>query len=289
MPGDPGPMVRRRLISTCLRFYREQAGINAKNAAEQILSDPSKITRLEKGQRSISIRDVRDLCDVYGVPDDVRTELMSLAQGTRTREWWQSADLHPVVQTLIAMEGAAETISEFEVIGIPGLLQTRQYAETILNMWYSHDTTKRESEVRARMRRQEIFTGDSPPTIKVVLDEAAICRVVGGKRIMREQLNHLADAVLSKAVDLRIIPFSIGAHTGISNGFAVLQIPKPAVFPSELPDPGFVYLELSAGGSSYLDDPGDVERHLTTFSHLQQVALPVDKSVDMLHATARMM
>jgi len=288
MAGDPGPLVRRRLISNCLRFYREQAGINARNAAERILSDPSKITRLEKGQRGISARDVRDLCEVYGVPENVRTELMSLVQGVRTREWWQSADLSTALQTLIAMEGSAEAISEFEVIGIPGFLQTREYAEAILDLWIPDDSTRRKSAIDARLRRREFFDSDSAPTIRVVLDEAAIHRVVGGPQVMRGQLERLASDVANNGVDLRVIPFTAGAHLGISNGFTVLEISNPPAFPEEIPNPGFVYLELSSG-SSYLDDPEDVDQHLATFRYLRSVALSVDESIDMVHNAARMM
>jgi transcriptional regulator with XRE-family HTH domain len=286
MSGDPGPMVRRRLISACLRFYRERAGINAKNAAERILSDPSKITRLEKGQRAASARDVRDLCDVYGVPDDVRDELMSLARGVRSGGWWQGIGLPTALQTLIAMEGSASTISDFEVIGIPGFLQIREYAEEILGLWFGHDPKKCEDAVNARLRRREIFVGDSSPDIRVILDEAATSRLVGGKRVMRAQLEFLVEAVTDHGVDLRIIPFSAGAHIGISNGFTVLEVPKPPVFPAEIPSPGFVYLELSSG-SAYLDDQDDVEQHLTTFKNLGAIALSVSESIDMLNAAAK--
>jgi transcriptional regulator with XRE-family HTH domain len=279
-------MVRRRLISACLRFYREQAGINAKNAADRILSDPSKITRLEKGQRAISPRDVRDLCDAYGVPDDVRSELMTLAKNVRTREWWQATSLPAALQTLIALEGSAQTISEFEVIAIPGFLQTREYAESILSLYLARDPVKRENAVNARLRRREIYTGDSGPEIRILLDQAAITRIVGGKQIMRAQLSYLVDAIEKYGIDLRIIPFDAGAHLGISNGFTVLEIPKPEIFPAGIPNPGFVYLELSSG-SSYLDDPGDVEQHLTTFSRQRNVALSVDDSVNMLRAAVK--
>lgn len=288
MPGDPGPMVRRRLITTCLRFYREQAGINARSAAERILSNPSKITRLEKGQRGISARDVRDLCEIYDVPEPVRNELMSLVQGVRTREWWQDTDLPTALQTLIGLEGSAKTISEFEVIGIPGFLQTREYAETILELWIPDDPSRRKSAVDARIRRREIFDSNNPPEIQIVLDEAAIRRVVGGTQVMRGQLERLTDDVTNNGVDLRIIPYAAGAHIGVSNGFTVLEISNPLAFPEEMPSPGFVYLELS-NGSSYLDDPQDVEQHLTTFRLLRSIALSTEKSVDMLHGAARTM
>jgi len=182
------------------------------------------------------------------------------------------------------MEGSAETISEFEVIVMPGILQTREYAEVMIDLYPPHDQAKRDGAVKARLRRQQILSKDSPPAVRIVLDEGVIAREVGGKKVMREQLSHLSD-VVAKGVDLRIIPFSTGGHVGETNGFTVLEIPKPAVFPAEIPNPGFVYLELSSG-PSYLDDTYQVEQHLTKFTQLREVALSVDKSVEMLRIAA---
>jgi transcriptional regulator with XRE-family HTH domain len=279
-------MVRRRQLSAILRQYREESGLTAKEVADRILSNPSKITRLEKGQRAATLRDIRDLCQIYGVPDHACDELMELARGSRKRGWWQDAGLDPALQTLIGMEGAAKTISEFEVIAIPGLLQTQDYAEAIITRWIPDDTSRRKSAVDARMRRQQIFQGDSPPAMKVVLDEAAIRRVVGGRDVMRGQLNHLCDLITKSAVDLKVIPFSAGAHLGVSNGFTVLEFQKATSISAEPAIPGVVYLEQS-NGNSYLDDPADVQQHLAAFGRLTTQALTVTKSLDLLRAAVR--
>src|SRR5688500_19327373 len=69
MPGDPGPLVRRRQLGAALRHYREEAGLSAKDAAEKILSAPSKISRIETAQRSAALRDGRDHGGIYGGRD----------------------------------------------------------------------------------------------------------------------------------------------------------------------------------------------------------------------------
>src|SRR5688572_28275952 len=94
MPTPASPTVRRRTLGSLLRQHRLDAGFKATEVAGRLLCHPSKITRIESGERAASARDVRDLCDIYGITDDAeRGRLMTLARESRQRGWWQEYDL----------------------------------------------------------------------------------------------------------------------------------------------------------------------------------------------------
>ncbi len=177
---------------------------------------------METAQRNATLRDVRDLCDIYEIHDEgIRRQLMDLARGSRGRGWWQGADLPPALESLIGMEGAAVTISELQVVTVPGLLQTRAYATAMFDVYLSDDIEGRAAAVDIRMRRQETLRVESPPKLQVVLDEAAFHRVVGGRAVMLEQLSYLIDLVAADLVDLRVVPFAAGAHMAMIGGFTI--------------------------------------------------------------------
>lgn len=288
MPGDPGPMVRRRQLGSALRRYRGQAGMTVNNVAERLLCSPTKISRIETAQRNASLRDVRDLCDIYGISDEkVREQLMDLARGSRERGWWwQDSNLDPALETLIGMEGSAYALSEFEPLALPGLVQTRDYADAILNTWLPDDPAGRELAVDVRMKRQKLLGADSRPVIHVVLDEAALRRVIGDPTVMRKQLEHLIDLVSGSTISLQVIPFLAGAHLGMSNGFTILEFSQSKILAADPAIPAVVYAETLTGGV-YFDQSAIVQAYVEAFTRLRAQALTVDESFVLLRAVTR--
>jgi transcriptional regulator with XRE-family HTH domain len=286
MSGDPGPLVRRRQLGAALRSYREAAGLSAKDVAERLLSAPSKISRIETAQRNASLRDVRDLCEIYDIRDEaVRRQLMDLARGSRERGWWQGVELPPALESLIGMEGSAVTISEFELALVPGLLQTRDYAMALLEI-YLPDSDAREAFVDIRMRRQEIFKSDSPPALNVVLDEAVLHRKIGGSAVMHKQLSHLAYLISERHVELRVIPFSAGAHWAMLGGFTILEFAPPGGLGQGSSASSVVYSE-SYGPGAFIDQNALVQQYLSAFAKNRALAQPPVASLDMLRSVIR--
>ncbi|BEL05520.1 helix-turn-helix transcriptional regulator [Actinoplanes sichuanensis] len=284
MPGDPGPMVRRRQLSALLRQYRLAAGMSVKEVAEQMYEASSKITRIEKGQRLATVRDIVDLCRIYGLPAETRDHLTELAKGSRERQWWQRPDINLPTQTYIGMERAATSIFSYQLAVFPGLLQTPDYADAVLLTWFP-DPDKRRELVAARMRRQAILQRPDPPELQVVLDEAVIRRMVGGPQVFHDQLAHVIDQALTGGCDLRIVPFSAGSHQGIKNSFTVLQfgdITSPA---GDALLSGIVWLELSDGEKA-LDEGDDVTFHMSQFAKIRAQALTSEESLTLLRTTA---
>ncbi len=88
------PTVSRRELGTLLRTLRVQKGWTAEQVAERLMVSPSKVSRLETGQRGASARDIRDLCDLYEVDEEQRQHLMELAIEGKQRAWWQPQGCH---------------------------------------------------------------------------------------------------------------------------------------------------------------------------------------------------
>jgi hypothetical protein len=91
------------------------------------------------------------------------------------------------------MEAAAKTLRWFELVAVPGLLQTEDYARAVLRTQVIATDDEIDEMVKGRLDRQAVLTRDSPPMLWVILDEGVLRRPVGGKYVMREQLDRLAE------------------------------------------------------------------------------------------------
>lgn len=274
MTGSLSPTVRRRELGSLLRELRKDLDLTIEDVSERLLCSPAKISRIETGHRNISLRDVRDLCDVYGVEDQTqRQHLMSLAKESKERAWWQEYDLP--YSNYIGLEAAAISISDYESGSIPGLLQTQDYARALIRgMQPKMDIDAVDQQVAARLTRQEILTRENPPAFRAVLDEAALHRRVGTPEIMRNQLQRLIDMGQMPNVAIQIIPFNVGAHPGIDSTFIILEFSEPAVS-------SVVYVE-GLVGNIYLERATDLERYTDVFDQLSTIALTVDESPSLI-------
>src|SRR5437867_4493302 len=206
------PTVRRRELGRLLRRLRTEKGLTVEQAADRLLFSMSKLSRMETGHGVATLRDVRDLCDLYGVTDEAqRDHMMHLAAEAKQQAWWQSYDL--VYATYAGLEAEAMSISAFQSSVVHGLLHTADYARA------GHQGAmpllspgQIEMQIEAKLTRQRILTRASPPAFSVVLDEAALHRVVGGREVMAAQLAKILDMSTLPHVRVQVLPFEIGAH-----------------------------------------------------------------------------
>jgi len=270
--SNVNPTVRRRRLGQELRRLRELKGMTAEEVAERLLVSQSKISRLENGRRSISQRDVRDLCGVYEVEDHrIVDSLMQMAKDSRQQGWWHSFGDIPY-SVYIGLETDAASLRVYDPQVVPGLLQTRQYAEALiagaLPETAAADIEKR---VQVRLRRQERITApENPLRLWTVMDEAALRRVVGNRSLMRDQLEHLVEQSQLPHVTVQVIPFDMGAHPGLNGQYAILEFPDAA-------DSSVVYIE-GVTSDLYLEKANDVQKYSVMYEHLRAQALNPDQS-----------
>jgi hypothetical protein len=265
------PTVRRRRLGAELRRYRDAAGLTIDHVAESLDCSASKISRIETGQTGASPRDVRDMLALYTVGDAELESLMDIARGTRQRGWWQPYG-SVLTGAYVGFEAAAHRIGSYEAHCVPGLLQTEEYAYSLISA--ARDDLSREEiadRVRVRKARQAILTQDEPVEFWSILDEAALLRPVGGPDVMREQFDHLLAAAELPNVTLQILPLSAGAHPGMEGSFVLLH------FSDEM-DRDTVYVAMATGGV-FQEKPEELARYTLILERLKDVALPAEESV----------
>jgi hypothetical protein len=129
------------------------------------------------------------------------------------------------------------------------------------------------------MGRQKILSRPTPPHLWAVVDEAALRRPIGGSKVMRAQLEHLADVTKWPNVTLQIMPFRFGGHAAEGGAFSILRFPE-----TDMAD--VVYLE-QLGGANYLDKREDVDRYMDAMNRLAVDSPPPAVTADLLGAIIR--
>jgi hypothetical protein len=278
-----GPTVLRMLVGAQLRKLRETAGISREAAGYEIRASGSKISRLELGRVGFKERDVSDLLTLYAVSDPAdRRLLLDLARKANAPGWWHRySDLLPGwFQPYLGLESAAATIRAYEAQYVPGLLQTRDYARSVVMISHGTGTPEQvDRRVELRMQRQQLLTREDAPQLWVVVDEAVLRRQIGGPPVMRGQLAALIDATKLPTVRLQILPFTAGGHAALGGAFSLLRFPD-----QDLPD--VVYVEQMTG-ALYLDKRDDVEEYAAAIERLCIEAEPPAHTVDILETILR--
>jgi transcriptional regulator with XRE-family HTH domain len=272
------PVASRRELGVLLRTLRQEKGLKVEQAAAHLMCSVGKVRRMEASFRAGTPQDVRDLCDLYAVTGNAeRDRLMKLAEEGRQEGWWQPYGLN--YDTYVGLESKAVTISGFQSSVVHGLLQTAEYARA------GHkgavpllSSVQIEKQIEAKLTRQQILTRDNPPRLSVILDEAPLHRMFGGRRIMAAQLAKILEMSARPNIRVQVIPFEFGAHPGVESNFTVLDLPSPT--------PGIVYVE-GLMGVLYLEEEEDLERFHDIFGKLQSIALSPQESVDLITDLSR--
>ncbi|MQA84016.1 MAG: helix-turn-helix domain-containing protein [Streptosporangiales bacterium] len=285
MASDPGPSptLRRRRLAALMRKLREESGLTRDEVARRLEWSPSKMTRIESAQFvRLPPRDVRDLLDVYGITGESEREgLIQLAREARQRGWWrQYGDvLQDWLQVFVGLEAEASEIRTYHAQVVPGLMQTEDYARHVARAGLVKDAEEIERRVDARLIRQERLFRPEGPKIWAILDEAVLCRVVGGREVMRLQLERLLEFADLENVEIQILPYSTGAHPAVDGSFTVLGF-------SEASDPDVVYLEHWKS-ALFVESPEEVVEYDRMYTHLNASALSTGDSVEMIAAIAK--
>jgi transcriptional regulator with XRE-family HTH domain len=268
--GSPGPAVQRRRLRAELRRVRLEAGLTQDQVAEAMDWSLSKLIRVENGSVSISTNDLKAILQYYKITDDQRVaELIAMGRVARERSWWSEHRDIASRQTLqlIEYEAAAMISRNFQLSVAPGLLQTEDYARSVLQQ-NNPERTRDEIDalVGIRMHRQELIDRADPPLLFFVLDEAVVRRQVGGPAVMQGQLQRLIEVGAKPNVTVEVVPFSAGFHLGTLGPFVIYEFPDDA-------DDDTVYLENQQGEFINRDNPDEILAYRERFEHLRQVSL----------------
>ena len=276
-PRSAGPTVQRLVLGGHLRRLREDAQITTEQAAASIRGSHSKISRMEHGRVGFKERDIGDLLTLYGVTSgEEREALLRLAREANTPGWWQGySDILPHwVEAYFGLEAAASVIRTYEVQFVPGLLQTEGYARALIRLGNAPAEEDVIRRAEARISRQDILSRQTPPRVWAVVDEGALCRPIGGRAVMRDQVKHLIDMCDHPAVTLQVLPFQAATHPAMGGPFTILRFSEP-----DLRD--VVYIEQLTS-ALYLDKAAEVDSYLEVMEQLCLQAEPVARTPQVL-------
>ena len=264
-----GATVAKRRLARRLTELRRASGHTANHVCDLLDWGRGKVGRFEANHwKRPEMSDIRDLLRVYGVDDDERTELEALAMKARVKPWWR--DYSDVFENEFAgFENDAVQVRVCMPLLVPGLLQTRDYAEAVLRV-APKPPTWRVRATEARMRRQQILDrpdGTSPKLIAVIT-EASLMYRWGTRSERRDQIEHLVKVAAEPNVELRIQRFADGPHRGL---WSMIDI-----FDFEGDEPSVVYLESDTAIQEVTADD-DVMAYVEGFSRSRDSALePAD-------------
>jgi len=277
MSAETTPTLRRRQLGAELRRLREDRDLTIEDAAGRLGCSTSKISRMETGVTTQRSRDVRALLEFYEVAQEHQERILDIARGVRQRDWWHRyTDAVPRwFERFMAAETSAVSWDCFDAQLVPGLLQTRDYAYAVMRAANSSlDDDEIDRRVSLRMERQNRLAGDDPLALWAVLDEAVLRRQVGGKAVMRAQLEHLRQAALRPNVTIQILPYTVGAHAALGFSFMILSF--PGVSGGEV-----VHVEQLNSGL-YLEKEADLRRYKLVMNRLRAAALDPERSLDLI-------
>jgi transcriptional regulator with XRE-family HTH domain len=259
-----------------LRSLRVGTELTTEQAADLLGFSRSKVSRLENGRRGATQDDIIRLCDLYQVDDEQRARLSKLAAEGKQRAWWNSPNLPDA--DYIGLEAEAESISDYGLAVVPGLLQTAAYAREMVRATApTLGPQIVEERVRARIARQRLLSSSDGPSFTAVLDESVLHRVVGSPAVMLGQLKQLIEMAQWPNVTIRLVPYDAGVVPAGVGKFIILRSPLSGI-------DNIVLIEELTGQHRYIEDPGDVEMYTTAFRTLLSLSADPAASAAMILA-----
>lgn len=276
--AQSGPTALRIALGRHLRRMRVAAGLTRADAGWEIRSSESKISRMELGRVGVKERDVADLLKLYRLEDEEERErLLALAREVNNPGWWHRfGDVLPSwFHSYLDLEAAAELIRMYELQFVPGLLQTREYIQAVMQLGRTMLPAEEvERRIALRLNRQEVLTRPDPVRVWACIDEAALRRPIGGDKVTIAQLDHLIRMSELPNVTLQVVPLAIGGHAASGGSFSILRFPEKDL-------PNTVYIEHLTS-ALYLDKLEELDQYTAAMEALCVAAPPPSQTRDIL-------
>ncbi|OLT12986.1 hypothetical protein BJF79_03540 [Actinomadura sp. CNU-125] len=271
------PTIRGRRLALELRTMRERCGLTQAEAARRCGWSKNKLSRFEDPSTRPSDEDVRALLQMYGVDPDRHQAILNLTKDSWQHGWW-TGFRDAFTGNFIMLEDQAPLICSYETMLVPGLLQTPEYARTVIDgARPGTEETDLDRLVAARMARKAILRRSTPPECRFVINEAALRQTVGGEDVMRKQIGDLWSTATSHAnVTIQILPFSAAVACGLAGPLTLFIHPSDHGL-----DTGHTEAQM---GEWYAESADEVHGLRLTFDGVCQAALSPEDSTAWLAA-----
>ncbi|NJP33420.1 helix-turn-helix domain-containing protein [Micromonospora thermarum] len=275
--------LRAQWLGQQMRELRERRGLTLKYVAQYLERDFSSLARYERAEWPFRRDLVVELLDLYGVYDErERDRLIQLAQDAWRIDRWDNDLGGTIYDTSFIdfpwLESRAEQVCTYASLLIPGLLQTRDYAEAVIRNAEPSSTSEVQIRkwVQLRMDRQRLLDGPSPTRLAVIVEETALRRPVMTRGVMAAQLAHLVRSARKPTVEIRVLPATLGLHAGLDGTFWLFKMPPP-------------YTDVAhaetLGGRLFVESDKAL-RYVRAYDRLREAALSASESAKLLSAMA---
>lgn len=242
-----------------LRRLREAAHLTQRQLGDILSYTGSLIGQIETA-RKVPTPEFSERADAALGSDGLLTRLVDLVLRSQLPTWFQQ---------VAELQARATEIYSFETHMIHGLLQTEGYARAVLGVL---DQTNLDDRTAVRLARRSIFEKEEPPVFWAVISEAALHQEIGGPETMKRQLVHLLAFEDNPRINIQILPFSAGAHAGLTGSFDLYRFPT---------DPSIVYTE-GYGSGHPTANPDTLKDCSLRYDHLQAAALSLRDSAELI-------
>ncbi|MFJ1652627.1 helix-turn-helix domain-containing protein [Streptomyces sp. NPDC088337] len=282
MPVEPTP--RRRRLGAELRRIREALGWTQEEAARRLgYQSLSTVSKIEKGVQGLKIQQLPHFFEVYQIDDPaLRDELRNLVRRAGEADWWQRYEgvVDDPLGDYLSLVESASSLFVFNPVAIHGLLQTPEYARAVTEgsrAWKTPEDIDRFVAMRQEHQKNML---ERDPVLKIwaVLPEGLLRQEVGGKAVMRAQIEHLIGlARTDPNITIQVLPYRAGAHAGMDGHFMLMSFPTGR---------DLVCIE-SIRALLHLNEPETAEVYRTTSDLLKSDALSQKASVPLLTIIAK--
>ncbi|MFF7246810.1 helix-turn-helix domain-containing protein [Embleya sp. NPDC008237] len=268
------PTYARRRLGAELRRLRVRAALTGESVAETCGWSHTKVVRIETAKVSLSRHDLSRLCGLYEATEDETARLEGWREDTRGSRWWLEYEsiLSARLQEYISLEAQASSIHAAGSSVMPGLLQSRGYAQALFDTApLVPDPDEADVLLEVRMRRQKLLAGDV--TVSVTMAAALLYVYTGGREVLRGQLEHLLKIGKLPNVELHVVPFE-SASRPIEGGITLFDFAsahEPSVAVSE-----------HQGGLVIRDGDIEVRRFRRILDHLKMHALSAEATESLI-------
>jgi transcriptional regulator with XRE-family HTH domain len=268
---------RRREVGAALKRIRQQRGLPAYQLAEQLDWTPSHISRSEAGKRRVTDVDAGYYLGMCGVPKGELQEVLKVVnEPDEYRLQLHQGGVPDELRTLIFLESTATQIHSFQPVYIPGMLQTASYARELFLTGGLMDPTRIEYLIQVRRARSGVLDKPKPPKCMFFIYEHALRSLVGGPRVMNEQLLHLLFMGDRPECAIRVVPVSAGAAGMVGCSFQIFGYKE---------DPPLVCLQNETT-SEFLENDDEVATYRSILNRVASVALDGAQSREWLATMA---
>ncbi|MEV6581702.1 helix-turn-helix transcriptional regulator [Streptomyces sp. NPDC051582] len=198
-----------------LKMWREAAGLDRSAFAERMGYGADLTRKIESGTRIPRPEFLDKADEVLGADGKIAAMKVDVEKARYPKK----------VRDLAKLESEAVEIGSYDNGVVPGLLQTEEYIRALYAVRrpaYSEDQIER--LVAARVARHDVLRRHPAPLLTVVQEEAVLRRPVGGKMVLRRQLEHLLEVGQLRTVEIQVMPTSVEEHAGLAGSLTVMRL-----------------------------------------------------------------